>query len=179
MKEHPKDVMVDKFQEAVVHVLEQRSGGELRLESIDAATVVQQFGVANGRDEVFSSYIELRGPELRSSLTVLTAADTASQLAPTACNSLVDAIGELGNLLMGSIKNSLVAYRMNPSLGIPSSKNGPDMRFVSDLSDYVVVAADTIAGTVCVALNFDISSANSWEFDPRLAAADEGVVCFF
>jgi len=179
MREHPIDVIVDKFQEAVVHVLEHRSGGELILEAVDAADALRQLGYGQGNEaEMVSACTGLEGHGMRCALTVIARISTTKTLAPLATNEL-DWMGELANLLLGSMKNKLIAYGMNPVLGLPSTTAGLDLKFLTDVSDHVVVLAITTAGPVVVALNFELGPAEIWEFDRRLAPADQGVVCYF
>lgn len=180
MREHPRDVIVDKFQEAVVHILEHHSGSELKLEATDSSDALQRLGYRRGSEaEVVSARVSLHGENLQSTLTVLATTRTTITLAREMVTCAVDWIGELANLLLGSMKNNMVAYGINPVLGLPSSIAGLDLHFITDVSDHVVVAAETHAGPVIVALNFDIGAAETWEFDPQLAPADEGVVCLF
>ncbi len=179
MREHPIDVIVDKFQEAVVHVLEHRSGAELLLEAVDSADALRQLGCGKGNEtDMVSACIGLKGHGMRCGLTVIAQIATTKTLAPLA-NCELDWMGELANLLLGSMKNNLIAYGVNPVLGLPSTTAGLDLKFLTDVADSVVVSAITAAGTVVVALNFEVGSTEIWEFDRRLAPADEGVVCYF
>jgi len=180
MKEHPKDVIADQSQEAIMHVLEHHSDGDVKIEAVDPADALRQLGYGSGTDlETVSSSISVKGTELCCSLTLLASSETIMNLAPPMVTCPVDWSAELANLILGAMKNKLGAYGVNPVLGPPTAKLGPDLQFVTETGDQVIVSAVVTGGVVIVALTFEIVSEGMWTYDARLSAAEEGVVCLF
>lgn len=128
---------------------------------------------------LLSSIIRLDGDELQSELVVTGAPASIQAFCPFPIPGADDWIGELANLIMGSLKNSLSGYRVECVLGLPELSTGLRFPTAGEVPQMVFGARTESTGWMTVGLEYTLNPNAEWQFDANVAAADDGDVCLF
>lgn len=179
MERYAREVIVDEFRQAVNTLFENqcRNGS---FESMPLSPDQIRDKEVLTQEKLFSAAIALEGDDIKSRLSLVGRLATLRSLTPGFVSDPSDWVGELSNLLMGSLKNKLSEYGVESQLGIPEAMDGPDLLLaraggMAQFAHWVRVKE----GEVIIVLYFKMDWNTKWSYDPDRPSAVEGDVVLF
>ncbi len=176
------DVLDREFSAVVQQVLGYQTQASVEVCKLASIEVEERLNVGDNDDvnaTLLNSFIRLDGDELCSELFVTGSPASVKEFCPFPISGAEDWIGELANLLMGSLKNSLSGYRVECCLGLPELSTGLKLPADSSFQQMIFGVRTDTSGWLIVGLEYTLNPIGSWQFDPQVAAADDGDVCLF
>lgn len=179
MARRARDIVSEQFREAVRQVFEEHSERATTVEPIQPDHANKLFQGLGEEREMLSSIIRLEGKAISTCLAMMANRDTVEALASSKTNQPRDYIGELSNVVMGGLKNSLSAYGVNPQLGLPVSVQGLRLELILQLKEQEAVVALLNAGPVVAILQYSVDDDLWNKIEAGAPAAEPGSICFF
>ncbi|MEO1529255.1 MAG: hypothetical protein AAFX06_27870 [Planctomycetota bacterium] len=176
---YAREVIVDEFRRAVDNLFQ----SQCRDDGYDSSSLspdqIRGQEVLSA-EKTFSAAVTLEGDDIKSRLSLVSRLSTLRKLNPGFVADPSDWVGEISNLLMGSLKNKLSEYEVETQLGIPESQDGPDLLLtraggMAQFAHWV----NFTHGDLIVVLYFKMDWNTKWIFNPNKPAAMEGDVVLF
>jgi hypothetical protein len=130
-------------------------------------------------DEVMASVVGFGDLQFRGSAILLAHEDVAKVLAHSTPRNTADWLGELGNQLVGRLKNKLAAYGVLPQLGAPVTICGHHLGFSSMGANTASWRVEWPQGTLQAMLSLHLDDDLQLVLDTSSATAEEGSLSLF
>jgi hypothetical protein len=164
-----RDIFHQEFESAVSGLVECYSGEIPRITRSKPTEI----------DDVMASVVGFGDLQFRGSAVILAQECVAKALAEsTPCNT-ADWLGELGNQLVGRLKNKLAAYGVLPQMGAPVTISGRHLGFSAVGADTDTWRVEWSQGLIQVMLSLHLDDDLHLVLDESSITAEEGSLSLF
>ena len=175
-KDDPREIIFDAFVASATDLFEHYSNSRPDVEDVDPSIGEDALCVSG---KTISTSIGIGADDFRCSVGFITSRETAGRLFEQELDDPADWLGELGNQLVGRIKNVVVRYGVLSQLGMPVSTNGTHLCFSKLDAASSCISINTECGKVLALISTWVRPGVKWSLCECEEVADEGSVCLF